>query len=38
MDIFNAIIGMGATVMMPIIFFILGLIFRVRREKRLKQV
>ena len=30
MEIFNAIIGMGAIVMMPIIFFVLGLIFKVK--------
>lgn len=36
MGIFNAIIGMGATVMMPIIFFFLGLIFRVKPGKAFK--
>ena len=36
MSIFNTIIGMGATVMMPIIFFILGLIFRVGPGKSFK--
>jgi len=30
MEIFNAIICMGAIVMMPIIFFVLGLIFKVK--------
>lgn len=36
MGIFNLIIGMGATVMMPIIFFLLGLIFRVKPGKAFK--
>lgn len=36
MIFFNTIIGMGATVMMPIIFFILGLIFRVKPGKAFK--
>jgi galactitol PTS system EIIC component len=36
MEIFNTIIGMGATVMMPIIFFILGLVFRVGPGKSFK--
>lgn len=36
MGIFNSIIGMGATVMMPIIFFLLGLIFRVKPGKAFK--
>lgn len=36
MDIFNSIIGMGAIVMMPIIFFILGLIFKVGVGKSFK--
>ncbi len=36
MGIFNAIIGMGAIVMMPIIFFLLGLVFRVRPGKAFK--
>lgn len=36
MGIFNTIIGMGATVMMPIIFFVLGLIFRVKPGKAFK--
>lgn len=36
MTIFNAIIGMGATVMMPIIFFLLGLVFRVKPGKAFK--
>ena len=36
MQIFNLIIGMGATVMMPIIFFVLGLIFRVGPGKAFK--
>ena len=36
MSIFNTIIGMGATVMMPIIFFLLGLIFRVGPGKSFK--
>lgn len=30
MDFFNSIVGMGAAVLMPIIFFIVGLIFRLR--------
>ena len=36
MSIFNTIIGMGSTVMMPIIFFIVGLIFRVKPGKAFK--
>lgn len=36
MAVFNTIIGMGATVMMPIIFFILGLIFKVGPGKAFK--
>ena len=36
MSFFNTIIGMGATVMMPIIFFILGLVFRVGVGKSFK--
>ena len=36
MAIFNTIIGMGATVMMPIIFFLLGLVFRVGPGKSFK--
>jgi len=36
MEVFNTIIGMGATVMMPIIFFILGLVFRVKPGKAFK--
>lgn len=36
MSFFNAIIGMGAIVMMPIIFFILGLIFRVKPGEAFK--
>ena len=33
MIIFNAIIGMGATVMMTIIFFLLRLVFRLKPGK-----
>lgn len=36
MGVFNTIIGMGATVMMPIIFFLLGLVFRVKPGKAFK--
>lgn len=36
MNFFNAIIGMGATVMMPIIFFLLGLVFKVGPGKAFK--
>lgn len=36
MSFFNALIGMGATVMMPIIFFIVGLIFGVKPGKAFK--
>ena len=36
MSIFNTIIGMGSTVMMPIIFFVVGLIFRVKPGKAFK--
>lgn len=36
MNFFNTIIGMGATVMMPIIFFLLGLVFKVGPGKAFK--
>ena len=36
MSFFNALIGMGATVMMPIIFFVVGLIFGVKPGKAFK--
>lgn len=36
MAIFNTIINMGSTVMMPIIFFIVGIIFRVKPGKAFK--
>lgn len=36
MSIFNTIIGMGSTVMMPIIFFAVGLVFRVKPGKAFK--
>ena len=36
MAIFNTIINMGSTVIMPIIFFIVGIIFRVKPGKAFK--
>ena len=36
MEIINTIIGLGASVMMPIIFFVVGLIFRMGIGKSFK--
>ena len=36
MEIINTIIGLGASVMMPIIFFVVGLIFRMGIGKSLR--